>query len=113
MRDYNLFLQDILNACQKIQRYTQNLTFGEFSKDDKTIDAVIRNFEIIGQATRKIPDSVKDNNTNIDWQAIIGMRNIIIHDYFGIDLEEVWKTIQEDIPVLESAIKTIIEKTNG
>jgi len=113
MRDYNLFLQDIFNACQKIQRYTQNLTFGEFSKDDKTIDAVIRNFEIIGEATRKIPDSVKENNTNIDWQAIIGMRNIIIHDYFGVDLEEVWKTIQEDIPVLESAIKTIIEKRNG
>jgi uncharacterized protein with HEPN domain len=63
--------------------------------------------EIIGEAVRKIPDSIKEKNANIDWQAIIGMRNIVIHDYFGVDIDEVWKTIREDIPALEKAIKSI------
>lgn len=109
MRDYKLFIQDIILSCQKISRFIENVNFNDFSKDDKTIDAVIRNLEIIGEAVRKIPDSIKEKNANIDWQAIIGMRNIVIHDYFGVDIEEVWKTIREDIPALEKAIKSISE----
>jgi len=109
LRDYKLFIQDIILSCQKISRFIENVNFNDFSKDDKTIDAVIRNLEIIGEAVRKIPDSIKEKNANIDWQAIIGMRNIVIHDYFGVDIEEVWKTIREDIPALEKAIKSISE----
>jgi uncharacterized protein with HEPN domain len=109
LRDYKLFIQDIILSCQKISRFIENVNFNDFSKDDKTIDAVIRNLEIIGEAVRKIPDLIKEKNANIDWQAIIGMRNIVIHDYFGVDIEEVWKTIREDIPALEKAIKSISE----
>jgi len=87
----------------------RGLNFEQFSKDEKTIDAVIRNLEIIGEAVRKVPDSVKTTHSDIDWFAIIGMRNIIIHEYFGVDIEEVWKTIKKDIPELESTIKAILK----
>ncbi|HEC78191.1 MAG TPA: DUF86 domain-containing protein [candidate division WOR-3 bacterium] len=108
MRNYHHFVQDIITACEKIVRFVENMDFEQFSKDEKTVDAVIRNLEIIGEATRKIPDSVKERYNNIDWPAIIGMRNIIIHEYFGVDLEEIWKTIKEDIPALKLSVKKLL-----
>ncbi len=107
MRNYKLFVEDIKQAIQKIIKYTQNLSFDDFSHDEKTIDAVIRNFEIIGEAAKNIPDSIKESHPEIDWKAIIGMRNITIHEYFGIDLEEIWETIKDDIPQLELHINSI------
>ena len=89
MRDYELSLQGIIDACEKILKYTKDLSFDDFSKDDKTIDAVIRNFEIIGEVAKKVPNTVRTKHTDVDWLAIIGMRNIMIHDYFGVDLDEV------------------------
>jgi len=89
LRDYELSLQGIIDACEKILKYTKDLSFDDFSKDDKTIDAVIRNFEIIGEVAKKVPNTVRTKHTDVDWLAIIGMRNIMIHDYFGVDLDEV------------------------
>jgi uncharacterized protein with HEPN domain len=103
-----LLLEDIQESAEKILDYTRNLSFEEFSKDNKTIDAVIRNFEIIGEASNLLPDEIKDKYTEIDWHRIRGFRNRIVHDYFGVDLQIVWKITFDQIPGLISEIVKII-----
>jgi len=85
------------------------MTFEEFSKDEKTIDAVIRNFEIIGEASNILPDGIKEKHSEVDWYRIIGFRNRIIHDYFGVDLRIIWKIINDNIPNLISEISKIVQ----
>ncbi|HNS18476.1 MAG TPA: DUF86 domain-containing protein [Bacteroidales bacterium] len=79
--------------------YTEGITFEEFERDNKTVDAVIRNFEIIGEATNLLPDHIKEKYTEVEWHRIRGFRNRIIHDYFGVDLHIIWKITHEQIPV--------------
>ena len=90
-RSPELLVSDILDSCQKILLYTADMSFDDFSKDAKTIDAVIRNFEIIGEAANRLPDEFKDAHSDIDWHRIRGFRNRIVHDYMGIDYEIVWE----------------------
>ncbi len=93
-----LLIEDIIDSGNKILEYTKGLTFEEFTKDSKTIDAVIRNFEIIGEAANRLPDSFKEEHTQIDWHRIRGFRNRIVHDYFGIDYEIVWQIKEGFLP---------------
>ncbi len=86
-RDTLLLLDDMLQAALKIRRYTNNLDFDSFSSDDKTIDAVVRNFKIIGEAANRLAPDFRDNNPEIEWKRIRGFRNRIVHEYFGIDYE--------------------------
>ena len=90
-REPKLLIDDIKLSCQKIIQYTKNQSFEEFLADDKTLAAVIRNFEIIGEAANRLPEEFKDNNTTIDWHKIRGFRNRIVHDYMGIDYSIVWQ----------------------
>ena len=107
-RTPRLLLEDIKESAEKIVDYTKNLSFEEFSEDNKTVDAVIRNFEIIGEASNLLPDEIRDKYSEIDWHRIRGFRNRIVHDYFGVDLQIVWKIIFDQIPDLISGItKTI------
>jgi uncharacterized protein with HEPN domain len=108
-RESKLLIEDILESGQKILDYTKGLTYEEFLKDSKTVDAVIRNFEIIGEAANRLTEDFKDENSNIDWHRIRGFRNRIVHDYFGIDYEIVWQIKETFLPkTLEqiSLIKT-------
>lgn len=89
-RDPNLLIGDILESAHKILDYTVGLDFEDFIKDTKTVDAVIRNFEIIGEAANRLPEEFKDGFPEIDWQRIRGFRNRLVHDYFGIDYSIVW-----------------------
>ena len=93
-RDTMLLLGDMLQSAQKIKRYTKNLNFETFLSDDKTIDAVVRNFEIIGEAANRIDQDFRDNTPEIEWKRIRGFRNRIVHDYLGIDYEIVWTIIE-------------------
>ena len=90
-RTPQLLIQDILESCHKIIEYSDGMTYDDFVKDSKTIDAVIRNFEIIGEAANRLPDDFKESYTEIDWHRIRGFRNRIVHDYMGIDYEIVWE----------------------
>lgn len=90
-REPSLLVEDIIESAEKILLYTNNLTFEQFSNDGKTIDAVIRNFEIIGEAANRLPDEFKDKHPDIDWHRIRGFRYRIVHDYFGIDYTIVWE----------------------
>ncbi|MCX6288108.1 MAG: DUF86 domain-containing protein [Bacteroidetes bacterium] len=107
-RTPKLLLEDIIESAEKILQYTKGISFEEFSKDNKTVDAVIRNFEIIGEASNLLPDEIKDKYSEIDWHRIRGFRNRIVHDYFGVDLQIIWKIIFDQIPSLISEISKII-----
>ena len=101
-RDVNLYLEDIQTAIRRIEEYTTPLAFEEFVKDTKTIDAVVRNLSVIGEAVRGIPEEIKSAHPSVPWEEIIGMRNKVIHEYFGVDEEILWKTIKSDMPVLKN-----------
>lgn len=106
-RDANLLLSDILDAVEKIKRYTLGLTYDTFIADSKTLDAVIRNFEIIGEAANRLPDEFKYKHGLVDWFRIIGFRNRIVHDYMGVDYKIVWTIIEKDIDKLSADIGSI------
>ena len=103
-RNPDLLLQDIIESCNKILNYTVGLTFDEFVNDNKTLDAVIRNFEIIGEAANRLPEEYKDKTSEIDWHKLRGFRNRIVHDYMGIDYSIVWEIRNNYI---ESLIKNL------
>lgn len=107
-RDAGLLLQDIIDSITKIQSYVSGHTFESFMSDSKTLDAVIRNFEIIGEAANRLPDDFKDKNEHINWFRIRGFRNRIVHDYMGIDYHIVWKIIEEYLEVLKKDIQKIV-----
>lgn len=107
-RDYKVFLEDILEAIGKIRRYIGGSSKDEFSRDEKTLDAVVRNLEVIGEAVKKIPLDVRSKYPSVDWQKIAGLRDILIHEYFGIDLEIVWDIIQNKLPDLEAQVRKIL-----
>ena len=109
-RTPRLLLEDIQESAEKILEYTKDFTFDEFSKDNKTVDAVIRNFEIIGEASNLLPDEIKDKYSEIDWHRIRGFRNRIVHDYFGVDLQIVWKITFDQIPGLITDIVKILRR---
>lgn len=108
MRDYRLYLYDIQEAVNKIIVFTKGYSYKKFSTDERTIDAVIRNLEVIGEASKHIPKKLKDQYPEVDWRAMVGLRNIITHEYFGVDLKIIWKTVRERIPQLNKHIESII-----
>jgi uncharacterized protein with HEPN domain len=103
-----LLLTDIVESGEKILRYTLNMTYEEFISSEIIIDAVIRNFEVIGEAANRLPDEFKDKYEIIDWHRIRGFRNRIVHDYAGIDLQIVWRIKETFLLDMLSQIKEII-----
>ena len=99
-RRAELLVDDIINSGNKILAYTNNLSFESFIADDKTVDAVVRNFEIIGEAATRLPEDFREKFPDIDWHRIRGFRNRIIHDYIGIDYEIVWQIKELFLPEL-------------
>ena len=109
MKDNLAYIDHIQQCICKIKEYTKNFNQSDFSKAELIQDAVIRNIEIIGEATKKISPDFKARYNEVPWKEMAGMRDKLIHDYFGADVEVVWKTIQEDIPMLDLLIRKITE----
>jgi len=101
------FLNDIRNSIDRIGTYIDDMDLDDLMEDEKTKDAVIRNLEIIGEAARNLDESIYRDNPSIPWRKIIGLRNIISHAYFGIDWENIWKIINEDIPDFRETLEKI------
>lgn len=101
------YLDDILDAVEKIERFTSGMDYEEFADDPKTVDAVLRNFEVIGEAVKNVPEDVQQEYSDVPWSEMAGMRDQLIHGYATIELEIVWSTIQEEIPTLASQIASI------
>lgn len=106
-RDPKLLVSDILDSAAKILSYTDGFTYENFIKDSKTVDAVIRNFEIIGEAANRLPEEFKDSHPDIDWHRIRGFRNRIVHDYFGIDYAIVWLIKETFLPNMISQLQPL------
>jgi uncharacterized protein with HEPN domain len=109
-RGYLLFLEDILLAMDKIEKYTNNISQEEFKNKDIVIDAVIRNLEVIGEAAKSIPVEAREEYPHIPWKRMIGLRNIMIHDYFGIDLSIVWTIVRTNLPEARKDIENMLSK---
>ncbi len=109
MRDYRLYLKDILDAMESIEAFVQGMTLAEFLTDDKTSSAVVRKFEIIGEAAKQIPDDIRQKYPHMPWSDMAGMRDRLIHAYFGVDYQLVWRTIKERIPQVQPQIRGILE----
>jgi len=107
MKDDLAFIEHILLCIEKIQDYTRSLTEKDFNNNELVQDAVIRNIEIIGEATKKISKELKSQYPEIPWKEMSGMRDKLIHNYFGVDVDVVWRTVNDDIPFLKSLIGTI------
>ncbi len=103
-RSWQFRIDDILEAINKIERYTHGIDFDVWQEDEKTVDAVIRNLEIIGEASLHLPAEVQAYYEDVPWNMMKGIRNVLAHEYFGVDLEIVWKTVKEDLPVLKKRL---------
>jgi uncharacterized protein with HEPN domain len=107
MTDVLDYLEDILEGVEKISRFTNGISYDEFVDDPKTVDAVLRNFEVIGEATKNVPDDIRKEYADVPWSEMAGMRDKLIHGYATVELRIVWETIQEEIPALRTQIKSI------
>jgi uncharacterized protein with HEPN domain len=107
-RSPQLLLEDIIESANKIIAYTDGLSYEQFLADGKTVDAVVRNFEIIGEAANRLPEEIKDQYPNIDWHRIRGFRNRIVHDYMGIDYKIVWLIKENFLQIMIAEITNIL-----
>lgn len=111
-RDFRLYCEDILDSGNAILQFIKDMSFEEFCQDRKTYSAVIREFEVIGEAVGQLPDELKQHHPNVEWQDVKDFRNLLAHEYFGVDLEIVWEIIKDDLPALISEVKDIMEEVN-
>jgi len=110
MRELRIYLHDILSACESVGTFTAGMDFEAFRKDDKTASAVIRKFEVIGEATKQLPDEFRQAHPEIPWKEMAGMRDRLIHFYFGVDHRLVWQTVTDRLPRLSRQIRHILER---
>jgi uncharacterized protein with HEPN domain len=108
-KDWHFFLEDIIEAIGFIDEYVKGMEFEDFKKDRKTIDAVVRNLEIIGEAARHIPESIRAKYPNIEWRGMIGLRNRVIHGYFNIGLEIIWHIVKVELSPLKKEIEKVLK----
>ncbi|MBN2314961.1 MAG: DUF86 domain-containing protein [Sedimentisphaerales bacterium] len=107
-RDYSVYLSDILQAFRNACQFLEGLSYDEFIDDRKTTSAVVRELEIVGEAVKQLPPSIRKKYPEIPWSDMAGMRDKLIHFYFGVDMEIVWKTVKERIPKLEPLIHNVL-----
>ena len=112
-RDYKLYLDDLIESIEKIEEYVQRLSFDDFTQDGKTIDAVVRNLEVMGEAAKHIPQKLRDKYPAVPWREMAGMRDKLIHGYFGINLDVVWKTIEKRLPETKTSLKQILRESSA
>jgi uncharacterized protein with HEPN domain len=109
-RSLQLYLADICTSCDKVQRYTLNMTFEDFAIDERTYDAVVRNLQIIGEAVKQIPPEVREQYPAIEWRKIAGLRDILAHAYFSLENETLWDIVQNKVPELLKQMQRIVQE---
>jgi len=111
-KEIRIFIEDILESIKKIEEYTRGMSKEEFFRASQVQDAVARRLEIIGEAAKNIPQGFRSKHPKIPWKQIAGMRDILIHGYFNVNLERVWMVVKRDLPDLKPKISKILEKMN-
>lgn len=107
-RDSRVYLEDIVGAIARIRRYTSGLSRDAFAADDRTVDAVVRNLEVVGEAVKRLPADLRSRRPEIEWQKIAGLRDILIHEYFGIDVDILWDVIDNKLSAVEEAVTALL-----
>ena len=110
-RDFRVYLEDILEAAGAAREFVAGMGKEELGKDRRTREAVVRNLEIIGEAVKKLPPQTKRDHPEVEWKKIAGLRDILVHDYFGIDMDIVWDVVQSKLPVLAEQVRRILEES--
>ena len=108
-RDWRLRIDDILSAIDKIQRYTEGMTGESLATDEKTLDAVLHDVTVIGEAARNVPAEIVERHPEVPWAAMGDMRNVVVHEYFGVLVETLWTTITDDLPPLLLQLRALLE----
>lgn len=108
--DYKLYLNDILDALERIHEYTRNMTYRDFTRSNITIDAVVRNLEVIGEAARKLPSEIKSKSPEIEWPKIVALRNILTHEYFGVNTKIVWDVVQNKLKSIGQTCNKLLKR---
>lgn len=106
-RPTDLLLTDIREAIDRVEEYIKGMSFEDLSKDQKTIDAVARNLEIMGEAANRLPDEFTEDNSEVEWYKIVGLRHRIVHEYFGVDLQIIWQILRKDLPELRRSLSRV------
>lgn len=106
-RSVEVCLDDILEAARRIKRYTAGMSLAAFKQDTKTLDAVVRNLEIVGEAVKNLPAAFRKRHPSVEWRKIAGLRDILIHHYFGVDADILWDVVQNSLPLLERQVAAI------
>ncbi|MEZ0321218.1 MAG: DUF86 domain-containing protein [Thermus sp.] len=109
-RDPSLLLEDIFLACQRIVRYTEGMSYEAFLEDERTVDAVLRNLTVIGEAVKRPPVGFKLAHPEVEWRKIAGFRDVVVHDYFGVDLELVWDVVRNKVPQLYAWVERVLQQ---
>ena len=112
-REYVDYVQDMLGAVDRARRFVAGMDYPAFLADEKTSYAVVRALEIIGEASKKVPKSIREKHPELPWRLMAGIRDHLIHDYFGVDLEVVWKTVQEDLPAVQAQLERMLSEGGG
>jgi uncharacterized protein with HEPN domain len=107
------YLNDIIGAIEKVEAFSCGMTIDEFLADDKTLYATVRAIEIIGEASKHVPESVRERYPDLPWKQMSGMRDKLIHAYFGVDATVIWKTAREDIPLIKNALQRVLKETSS
>ncbi|MBI5116921.1 DUF86 domain-containing protein [Candidatus Poribacteria bacterium] len=110
MRDYGDYLKDILDAIDETAEFTVGMFFEQFTHDRKTINSVVRSLEVLGEAAKRIPDDLRAQASIVPWKRMAGMRDKLIHEYFGVDLSIVWTVIKDELPPLRPEIEHLLRK---
>lgn len=110
IRELEHYLRDIVDPMGKAQQFVKTLSYEEFREDDKTVFAVVTALELVGEATKNIPNGIRKDHPEIPWKDMAGMRDVLIHDYFGTDVETVWLTVTDKIPQVKPMVAKILEK---
>jgi len=109
-RDWQLRIEDMLDALDAISTFVKGISLEAFCQDRKTVDAVVRNLKVIGEAARVLPEHVRQPHPGIPWTDIVGMRSVLIHEYFGVDFDILWTTVQNDLPPERTQLQVILDE---